>query len=123
MNLLLNLKEQKGSAVVSFALVTPLILINTLIILQFIFSILNYAKVSNLADYAARQVQIGHSNSQIIDLVKIRNFETFPKLNEYKIDFRPFNNGYHQYLNIRVTTFYSLFGVREFLIKSSSSAI
>lgn len=123
MNLFQNLKRnQSGSAVTGFAIILPLVIVLTLIVVQFIFVAINYASISLEVDNSSRLARLGYSDEQVI-------FQTNDKLNNLSlINSTPiieiqninFKNKNLKVLNIEVE--YSVFGFNVFHISSKSYA-
>lgn len=75
------LKNQKGQALVEFAIVLPLILLIVLGIVQFGMLLSSYLSLTNAAREGARAGVIGGTNYDIIETVK----NTLPTLNPDKM--------------------------------------
>lgn len=123
MNLFQNLrKNQTGSAVAGFAFVVPLIVLLTVVILQFIFVVLNYAAISNLTENGARLLRIGFSETQVLTISqnKISESNLIPKNSRISIK-NEFFNGINLKI-IKVEIDQRLVGISSIRLRSQSYA-
>lgn len=76
-----NLKDQKGQALVEFAIVLPILLLLVMGILQFGMMLNSYLTIENAAREGARTGIIGSSDSEIQNLI----ISTSPNLDPAKL--------------------------------------
>jgi hypothetical protein len=79
-------EEEKGSAVVSFALVTPLIIFVSVSLIQMILLLITYATISTASERGARLLTMGKSKiyaqqKMNEELNKFRFFRIEPEIN------------------------------------------
>jgi hypothetical protein len=79
-------EEEKGSAVVSFALVTPLIIFVSVSLIQMILLLITYATISTASERGARFLTMGKSKiyaqqKMNEELNKFRFFRIEPEIN------------------------------------------
>jgi len=80
-----------GSAIVSFALVAPLVMFVSLVLCQLIFLLINYANISIASERGARYISMGSLPSEVIskttlELEKYNFYSGSPKIEIDKID-------------------------------------
>jgi hypothetical protein len=80
-----------GSAIVSFALVAPLVMFVSLVLCQLIFLLITYANISIASERGARYISMGSLPSEVIskttlELEKYNFYSGSPKIEIDKID-------------------------------------
>jgi hypothetical protein len=80
-----------GSAIVSFALVAPLVMFVSLVLFQLIFLLITYANISIASERGARYISVGSLPSEVIskttlELEKYNFYSGNPKIEIDKID-------------------------------------
>jgi hypothetical protein len=80
-----------GSAIVSFALVAPLVMFVSLVLCQLIFLLITYANISIASERGARYISMGSLPSEVIskttlELEKYNFYSGNPKIEIDKID-------------------------------------
>jgi hypothetical protein len=80
-----------GSAIVSFALVAPLVMFVSLVLCQLIFLLITYANISIASERGARYISMGSLPSEVIskttlELEKYNFYSGKPKIEIDKID-------------------------------------
>jgi hypothetical protein len=80
-----------GSAIVSFALVAPLVMFVSLVLCQLIFLLITYANISIASERGARYISMGSLPSEVIskttlELEKYNFYNGNPKIEIDKID-------------------------------------
>ncbi len=121
MNLFQNLKRnQSGSVVSGFSLVFPLVIVLTLIIVQFIFLTINYATISLAVDNSSRLARIGYSDSQIISQTK--NYFNNLLIDQPEVYIENIDLQKNNLKIIKVEVNYKILGFKAFIINSKSYA-
>jgi hypothetical protein len=111
-----------GSAIVSFALVAPLVMFVSLVLCQLIFLLITYANISIASERGARYISMGSLPSEVInkttlELEKYKFFSGNPKIEIDKIDVAELKL-IELKISIPIQTFFGM----EFYLTSTSHA-
>ena len=124
MNLFQNLRNSNstGSAIVSFALVAPLVMLVSLILCQLIFLLITYVNISIASERGARYISMGSLPSEVIskttlELEKFNFFNGKPKIETERIDIAE-TKLIEIKISIPIKTFFDM----EFYLTSTSHA-
>ena len=123
MNLFQNLKRsQSGSAVTGFAFIFPLVIVLTLLVVQFIFIAINYASISLAVENSTRLARIGYSDNQIL-IQTNNNLNNYSLIsNEPSVVIQNINFKNKNLKVFKIEIIYNLFGFNAFKIVSKSYA-